>query len=68
MESSMKTNQKTVEELERLLADYIQVIEASDLRHLSANMYMTQSINFVRWVKGDYVPKGRTNKSEIAVG
>ncbi|PWJ60605.1 hypothetical protein CLV98_101790 [Dyadobacter jejuensis] len=59
----MKTNQHTIDELERLLSEYIQEIENSNLQNLSAQMYTTQSINFVRWVKGDYTPKGRARKT-----
>ncbi|WP_025764902.1 hypothetical protein [Dyadobacter tibetensis] len=59
----MKTSEDTIEELERLLAAYIEEIDRSNLQSLSAQMYTTQSINFVRWVKGDYVPKGRVSKA-----
>ncbi|QRR00993.1 hypothetical protein [Dyadobacter sandarakinus] len=59
----MKTQIKYLEEINRLLADYLSEIERSELKPLSAQVYQVQSKNFVRWISGDFVP-GEVKKSQ----
>ena len=54
----MKTKSIYWEEINRLLADYLQEIEQSDLKPLSAQVYQVQSKNFVRWINDDFQPGG----------
>ena len=59
----MKTQSKYLEEIKRLLADYLLEIEKSDLKPLSAQVYQVQSKNFVRWINGEFTP-GEVKKSK----
>ncbi|WP_138476462.1 hypothetical protein [Dyadobacter bucti] len=59
----MKTQANVVEEINRLLADYLREIENSDLKPLSAQVYQVQSKNFVRWIKDEFTP-GEVKKSK----
>ena len=59
----MRTQSKYLEEINRLLADYLKEIENSDLKPLSAQVYQVQSKNFVRWINGDFKP-GEVKKSK----
>jgi len=59
----MKTQSKYLEEINRLLADYLLEIEKSDLKPLSAQVYQVQSKNFVRWINGEFTP-GEVKKSK----
>ncbi len=59
----MKTQSKYLEEINRLLADYLLEIENSDLKPLSAQVYQVQSKNFVRWINGEFTP-GEVKKSK----
>tara|TARA_R110002124_G_scaffold171335_2_gene339026 strand:+ start:332 stop:529 length:198 start_codon:yes stop_codon:yes gene_type:complete len=58
----MKTNQVCLSEIERLLKLYLKEIEESNLKPLSAQMYQVQSVNFVRWINGDFTPGGNAKK------
>lgn len=65
----MKTDDKHFEEINRLLKLYLKEVSESSLKPLSAQMYQTQSINFVRWIHGDFTPGGnarsvKTHKAE----
>jgi len=59
----MRTEKQYFEEIKRLLADYLQEIENSDLKPLSAQVYQVQSKNFVRWINGEFTP-GEVKKSK----
>jgi hypothetical protein len=59
----MKTQANVVEEINRLLADYLLEIQNSDLKPLSAQVYQVQSKNFVRWIKDEFTP-GEVKKSK----
>jgi hypothetical protein len=52
----MKTESIYLEEINRLLADYLKEIENSKLKPLSAQVYQVQSKNFVRWINDEFVP------------
>jgi hypothetical protein len=59
----MRTQSKYLDEINRLLADYLLEIENSDLKPLSAQVYQVQSKNFVRWINGEFTP-GEVKKSK----
>ncbi|WP_031530041.1 hypothetical protein [Dyadobacter crusticola] len=59
----MKTQSKYLDEINRLLADYLSEIQNSDLKPLSAQVYQVQSKNFVRWINGEFTP-GEVKKSK----
>ena len=61
----MKTQSKYLEEINRLLGDYLKEIEQSDLKPLSAQVYQVQSKNFVRWINGEFSP-GQVKKAKKA--
>jgi len=58
----MKTKQELVDEINRLMSLYTVEIESSDLKPLTANMYLTHTQNFIRWIEGDFVPGERASK------
>jgi hypothetical protein len=60
----MKTESIYLEEINRLLADYLKEIENSTLKPLSAQVYQVQSKNFVRWINGEFVP-GEVKKKTL---
>jgi hypothetical protein len=44
--------------VERALKEYLAEVEASDLAHLTKATYAEHPRNFVRWLKGEFVPGG----------
>lgn len=60
----MKTSTVHLEEINRLLLDYLEEIEKSDLKPLSAQVYQVQSKNFVRWINGEFKP-GEVKKKTL---
>ncbi|SEI92529.1 hypothetical protein SAMN04487995_2577 [Dyadobacter koreensis] len=58
----MKTNQEIAEEINRLMSLYINEVESSNLKPLTANMYITHTQNFIRWIEGDFNPGERASK------
>ena len=60
----MKTDRVHIVEINRLLADYLQAIENSDLKPLSAMVYQVQSKNFVRWINDEFTP-GEVKKKTL---
>jgi hypothetical protein len=60
----MKTDIIYINEINRLLADYLEEIEKSDLKPLSAMVYQVQSKNFVRWINGEFTP-GEVKKKTL---
>lgn len=61
----MKTNLELAEEINRLMNLYINEIESSNLKPLTANMYITHTQNFIRWIEGNFVPGERAGKKTI---
>ncbi|WP_025761888.1 hypothetical protein [Dyadobacter tibetensis] len=59
-----KTSESNLKEIDRLLQMYLKEIEESNLKPLSAQMYQTQSINFVRWINGEFTPGGHAKRSK----
>ncbi|REA58334.1 hypothetical protein DSL64_20950 [Dyadobacter luteus] len=60
----MKTESIYLDEINRLLADYLKEIENSNLKPLSAQVYQVQSKNFVRWINDEFVP-GEVKKKTL---
>ena len=48
--------------IDGLLARYIQEVDQSNLKRLSAQTYRVQAINFVRWIKKDFKPGNRKHR------
>ena len=59
----MKTDRKTIEELERLIIEYEVEVEQKrregKLADSTADTYLLHSNNFVKWCKGEFIPGGR---------
>lgn len=59
----MKTDQKIIEELDRLIIKYEVEIEQKRrngiLADKTAKTYLLHSNNFVRWCKGEFIPGER---------
>lgn len=59
----MRTDERTVAELRRLLDEYTKVIEQwreqGVLMKNTATTYLIHSNNFVRWCEGKFEPGGR---------
>jgi hypothetical protein len=43
-------------EVERALKEYLAEVEASELAHLTKATYTEHARNYVRWLKGEFVP------------
>ncbi|MDQ6481802.1 hypothetical protein [Dyadobacter sp. LHD-138] len=63
----MQTDQHSFSEINRLLEKYMTEIEASELKPLAANIYLTHAKNFVRWIEGEFTPGGRLEKNKEKV-
>jgi len=62
----MKTDNKTLGEILKLHAQYVQEIELSGIKPLSAEIYKTNSHNFVRWIKNEFAPGSKIKKHSLA--
>ena len=60
----MKTDTNTLNEILKLHAEYVKEIEDSGIKRLSAEIYKTNSHNFVRWIKDEFAPGSRLKKNE----
>jgi hypothetical protein len=60
----MQTDQNSFTEINRLLEKYMSEIESSDLKPLTANIYLTNAKNFVRWIEGEFTPGARIRKQQ----
>jgi len=58
----MKTDNKTLDEILKLHAQYVSEVEHSGIKPLSVEIYRTNSHNFVRWIKDEFVPGGSKSK------
>jgi hypothetical protein len=52
----MKTKIEYLEEIKRLLKEYLTDVDNSGLSPLSAKIYQTQAVNFVKWIEGGFDP------------
>jgi hypothetical protein len=55
----MRVNTKTLQEVEEALREYERDVQASDLTPSTKRTYLSHAKDFVRWLKGDFVPGGR---------
>jgi|HubBroStandDraft_5_1064220.scaffolds.fasta_scaffold215933_2 hypothetical protein len=55
----MHVSTKTLQEVEEALREYERDVQASDMTPSTKHTYLLHSTNFVRWLKGDFVPGGR---------
>jgi len=62
----MKTDNKTLGEILKLHAQYVQEIELSGIKPLSAEIYKTNSHNFVRWIQNEFAPGSKIKKHSLA--
>jgi hypothetical protein len=62
----MKTDIDTLQEIIKLHAKYVQEVQESGIKPLSIEIYKTNSHNFVRWIKGEFVPGGSKSKRKEA--
>ncbi|TDE18176.1 hypothetical protein [Dyadobacter psychrotolerans] len=58
----MKTDDKTLDEILKLHAQYVLEVEHSGIKPLSVDIYRTNSHNFVRWIKDEFIPGGSKSK------
>jgi len=58
----MKTDNKTLTEIQKLHDQYVQEVEFSGIKPLSMEIYKSHSKNFVRWIGGDFVPGAKLKK------
>ena len=58
----MQTDHNSLTEINRLLEKYMSEIESSNLKPLTANIYLTNAKNFVRWIEGEFTPGARIKK------
>jgi len=58
----MKTDNNTLGEILKLHAQYVKEIELSGIKPLSAEIYKTNSHNFVRWIQNEFAPGSKIKK------
>ena len=63
----MKTDNKTLSEILKLHAEYVKEVDDSGIKPLSAEIYKTNSHNFVRWIKDEFIPGSKLKRSEQQV-
>ena len=61
----MKTDNNTLTEILKLHAEYVKEVELSGMKRLSAEIYKTNSHNFVRWIQDEFVPGSKLKKNEL---
>ena len=54
----MKTDQQTMQEIRRLLDDYVQVCNKNLGTPISRDTYIRYARMFVRWIDDDFMPGG----------
>lgn len=63
----MKTDNDTLSEILKLHELYVREIEISGMKRLSADIYKINSLNFVRWIRGEFIPGGKVQKNRLAL-
>ena len=61
----MKTDSKTLTEIQKLNDEYVREVEFSGIKPLSIEIYKSHSKNFVRWIGGDFVPGSKLKKTAL---
>lgn len=62
----MKTDNNTLFEILKLHAEYVREVDDSGIKKLSAEIYKTNSHNFVRWIKDEFNPGSKLKKTQQA--
>ena len=57
----MTLSPATLAEIESALQEYCNIVLTSDLSAASQAIYIDQADNFVRWLKGEFVPGAHAN-------
>lgn len=60
----MKTDNETFREILKLHEEYVKEIDASGIKKLSADIYKTNSLNFIRWIRDEFSPGSRVKKND----
>lgn len=55
----MRVGNATLREIELALSEYRNAVESSNMTAKTKKTYMLHSENFVRWLKGEFVPGRR---------
>lgn len=55
----MKVSSKTLQEIEAALREYEREVQVSNMTPFTKHTYLLHSENFVKWLKGEFVPGGR---------
>lgn len=55
----MRVGSKTLQEVEGALREYEQEVQASNMTPSTKHTYLLHSENFVKWLKGEFVPGAR---------
>lgn len=55
----MRTDRKTIIEIERLLEEYEIEVKSVNLADNTVRTYLYHANSFVRWCKGDFEPGGK---------
>lgn len=55
----MQVSRKTLQEIEVALREYEEEIRASNMTPSTKHTYLLHSENFVKWLKGEFVPVAR---------
>ncbi len=63
----MRTDNDTLSEILKLHELYVQEIEISGMKRLSADIYKINSLNFIRWIRGEFGPGGKVQKNRLAL-
>ena len=59
----MRTDNQTLSEILKLHAQYVKEIEDSGIKPLSAEIYKTNSHNFVRWIQDEFSPGAKVKRT-----
>lgn len=55
----MHVSNKALQEIEAALREYARQVEVSNMTSSTKHTYLLHSANFVKWLKGEFVPGGR---------
>jgi hypothetical protein len=56
----MRVSANALKEIEAALLDYEREVQSSEMTNETKHTYPLDSTNFVRWLKGEFVPGNRT--------
>lgn len=55
----MRVSSKTLQEIEAAFREYEREVESTNITPSTKQTYLLHSENFVKWLKGEFVPGGR---------